>query len=220
MDITRNSPILKRNKINNDYNENAGSYAKNYNIDRKKVHEELIPYLLEMPKRALILDPAAGSLADANMLLNDDIFSEKDFRVVACEPAECLKKEGLTLYPGLDENERISILSREIPRLDGIDDNRFNLVLASAVWQELHPDDRFKAFECLSSKLIIGGLLYVTLKMGREIEMKPRGQYPVSFEELKNLAGELGLTIIPTKEPRQDTFGRNIGWKTFLARKN
>jgi hypothetical protein len=92
----------------------------------------------------------------------------------------------------------------------------FDLILLSAVWMHVAPQDRDRAFRKLVTLLKPGGIIAITLRVGpSETE---RGFHPVSKAEIERLARERGAFVERSIES-QDELGRlDVRWIQIAVR--
>ena len=109
-------------------------------------------------KEALVLDIGAGGGRDAQWL------KSMGYNVVAVEPSSGMRGEGERRHSG----EGIRWLDDRLPGLQRVHGLglSFDLILLSAVWQHVAPQDRQRAFRKMSVLLKPGGLLLMTLRQG------------------------------------------------------
>ena len=107
---------------------------------------------------SLALDIGAGSGRDAAWL------ASKGYEVVAVEPSSGMRDEAQRRH----EDTRIRWLDDRLPGLSRVHELAlsFDLILLSAVWQHIAPQDRQRAFRKMSSLLKPGGLLLMTSSAG------------------------------------------------------
>ena len=181
----------------------AGSYEA---LPPERLHGWLNGLMPAVP--ALVLDIGAGTGRDAAW------FAGLGHDVVAVEPAAAMRAEATRLHPG----PRIRWLNDRLPDLAatlrlGL---AFDLVLLSAVWMHLAPDDRPRALRKLVALLKPGGLLVMTLRHGPAAP--ERGMHPVTLAELEQLARDHGLVLVRTGEA-SDAQGRaDITWTRVALR--
>lgn len=149
----------------------------------EQVHRWLLDRLPSAP--ALVLDVGAGSGRDAAW------FAARGDEVVAVEPAAALRELARALHP----SPSIRWLDDRLPGLPschalGVG---FDVILASAVWMHVAPDDRDRAFRKLVTLLRPGGLLAMTLRNGPDEH--GRNMHPVSTAELERLALRHGAQV-------------------------
>jgi SAM-dependent methyltransferase len=156
------------------------------------------------------LDIGAGSGRDARYL------ESKGLKVFAVEPALDLMELAIKRSQHWD----IIWLQDSLPTLDEVKSLgiKFNLILLSAVWMHLSPEDRHASIETLAPLLEIRGKLVVTLRHGEFSD--GRTAFPVIADEVKELGDKLGLTVILKTEPTKDQLGRNdVAWQTLVLEK-
>ena len=86
----------------------------------------------------------------------------------------------------------------------------FDLIVLSAVWMHVKPDERQQALATLASLLKPGGRIYLTLRIGPS--EPARGIYRVSEEALHDQLAEISLEAEKLDE-QADLLGRsNIRW--------
>ena len=159
------------------YERHAERVASQYErLDFNQIHGWLQPLL---PVSAgLALDVGAGSGRDAAGL------AQQGFEVVAVEPAAALRAIAQRRHP----EPRIRWIADQLPGLTatlrlGI---AFDLILLSAVWMHIPPEQRRRAFRKLLSLLKPGGLLAMTLRQGPPDA--ERALYPTTLDEIEQLA--------------------------------
>jgi SAM-dependent methyltransferase len=189
------------------YEANAGKVVPEYEAaDPAVLHAWLQDLLPSSP--AAILDIGAGSGRDATWL------ASLGHDVVAAEPAAAMRTEAMRLHP----DPRIRWAADALPDLAGVlcSGLSFAMILASAVWQHLHPSHRPRAFRKLVSLLRPGGLLALTLRHGPA--EAARGMHPVSLQEIEALARDHGLAVI-RRVAAADTLGRSeLSWTAVALR--
>lgn len=171
-----------------------------------RVHGWLLPFLPET--RGMALDIGAGSGRDAKGLL------DLGFDVVAVEPSFRMREEGKRRHP----DPGIVWVNDALPGLESLvrQGLSFDLILASAVWMHISPDDRSRAFRKLVSLLKSGGILAMTLRHGPPEE--GRTMYEVSIDEVEGLAKTQGVAILHSRtEP--DFLGRSeVSWSHIILK--
>lgn len=156
-------------------------------------------------KTLRVLDVGAGTGRDAAW------FSGQGHEIVAVEPSAAMRIVGKRRHVGLSidwRDDKLPVLAAL--RASG---EEFDLIVASAVWMHIKPEDRQEALQSLMSLLDSGGLLYLTLRLGPE-EPK-RGIFKVSLEGFKETASSLGLQVAEL-ETQTDLLGRShIHWQAL-----
>ena len=192
------------------YDREAQTLAAQYDgIDPAQMYEPLLPFL---PKSgASAMDIGAGAGRDALWL------ESMGYSVVAVEPARGLR---LIMADKAQRGAgRISVRDDALPKLETLrNDEKFDLILLSAVWQHVAPRQRREAFNKVAGHLKEGGMVYMLLRRGPA----PAGRkmYPVSSRSLKGYATDLGLEVVETQQRQKDLLNRgDVRWTVFAARR-
>ena len=91
---------------------------------------------------------------------------------------------------------------------------QYELVLASAVWMHVAPEDRKRAFRKLAMLLAPSGRLIISLRFGPSDH--ERTMYPVSRSEVERLGQEFGLRVLRVAAGG-DSLGRpEVRWETVV----
>lgn len=189
------------------YAKNAKTLFEQYHSTRSdSIHADWLQYLPSQP--GLACDIGAGTGRDANWL------AEKGWDVVAVEPEEVFRDRAKQL-----SHPRVNWLNDKLPELSSLRklNQRFNLILISAVWMHLPQSKRSRAFRILSELLAPGGILVISLRHSvNEIETQERGLFPVSVSELEQLARQRAVSVKSvSKQP--DGQGRDhVSWETMV----
>lgn len=187
------------------YGDNAPALAEQYeSITFADVHHEVMHLFPSPPAR--VLDVGAGSGRDAAAL------AMLGHRVVAVEPTDALRQEGLRLHGG-KPIEWVDDHLPDLPQLHRRRD-RFDLILLTAVWMHLDIQERRTAMKSLAGLLSADGRISMSLRHGPV----PQGRrmFEVSANETIGLARLHGLDAIHVTE-RNDMLGRpDIRW-TFVV---
>ncbi|MCG5242638.1 class I SAM-dependent methyltransferase [Azospirillum doebereinerae] len=189
------------------YGNNASALAEQYeSITFGDVHHEVMHLFPSPPAR--VLDVGAGSGRDAAAL------TVLGHRVVAVEPTDKLRQEGLRLHKG----KPIEWVDDHLPDLLQLHrrKDRFDLILLTAVWMHLDIQERQTAMKSLAGLLNANGRISMSLRHGPV----PQGRrmFDVSADETIELAGLHGLEAVHVAE-RNDMLGRSeIRW-TFVVLK-
>jgi len=206
----------------NFYNNNATNLAQQYLSQTfEKVHQnwaKLLPSILSNPN-ARILDLGAGSGRDAKYIADQAQETHKEtnnIQVIAVEPAKELLKLGQRYTKGT----KIRWLSDSLPELRHVIKlkTRFELILLSAVWMHVAPEERAYAIRKLACILKSGGKIVVSLRYGQtEEEFTKRDMHVVCADELKRLASEVGLFCTLETSIESDKLGRDhVSWQTVV----
>ncbi len=132
--------------------------------------------------------------------------------MVAVEPAR-----GLRTY-GSSSDDGVRWLDDRLPSLDRVHGLAlaFDLVILSAVWQHVAPEDRSRAFRKLVTLLRAGGILAMTLRSGPAPSDRP--MHPTSSGEIEGLARVHCMEVLKVVEG-DDLQGRSdVGWTTIVLR--
>ena len=166
------------------YDHNAAKYQEQYDsVHSDAVHADWLP-LLNQSTPGAALDVGAGSGRDAYWLY------QRGWNVVAVEPANRLREIGM-----LKTGSAVEWYSDTLPQLERlkVPKGGFDLILLSAVWMHLSSDVRFEAMQRLSAILATNGVIIISLRFGPTDPARP--MYPVSTDELEDLANQFGLQI-------------------------
>jgi hypothetical protein len=190
------------------YDRAAADLAARYeSVAAEAVHGAFASLMPRGPDR-LALDVGAGSGRDAAWL------AAMGFEVVAVEPSEGMRREARLRHPEL----AIRWIDDRLPALDRV--HRlglgFDLILASAVWMHVAPNDRARAFRKLSTLLKPGGMLLISLRDGPPEPDRP--MWPVALGEIEALASAQGLAVQKIVEAG-DRLGRDaVRWTSVCLR--
>ena len=191
------------------YNANKKSLIQQYDsVDFESVHKEWLDYI---PEEGTVLDIGAGSGRDSRYL------SKLGLKVFAAEPALSLMLSASENSGGHD----IIWFQDELPALSKAKavGTKFDLILLSAVWMHLSPEQRILSMQSMSSLLNDGGKLVITLRHGEFTD--GRSAFPLSPEEVINLAKGNGLRALLTTDMNNDQLGRGeVVWQTVLLGRN
>ncbi|MBW7910632.1 MAG: class I SAM-dependent methyltransferase [Alphaproteobacteria bacterium] len=135
------------------FNDRADELARQYNaLDRAKVHADLLSMLPE-GQALKVLDIGAGSGADAAM------FADRGHTVLACEPAEALRKNGEETF----KNKNIKWSSDVLPEMGAASDAAapFDVITSVGVLQYVPKENRASSLSKMFSMAARGGFLEV-----------------------------------------------------------
>jgi SAM-dependent methyltransferase len=172
------------------------------------VHRGLLPVLPTAPARAL--DIGAGTGRDAAAL------AALGHTVLAVEPTQEMRAHGQRLHP----SPAIEWLDDSLPELARVRarvrarNERFNLVMMTAVWMHLDEAERTRAMACVADLVAPGGLMTLSLRHGPV----PAGRrmFDVSPAETRALAARHGLATVYEKD-RPSVFNADGVWWDVLA---
>jgi SAM-dependent methyltransferase len=187
------------------YGENAKRLAAQYeSITFEDTHRCVLHLFPAATSR--ILDIGAGSGRDAAAL------AALGHTVIAVEPTAELRDAGRRLHVA----SAIAWVDDMLPDLDVVRgrNERYDVVLLTAVWMHLDADERRLAMARIADLLVPRGIVIMSLRHGPV----PAGRrmFEVSATETIALAASAGLRCIH-ESAREDMFGRaNVSW-TILA---
>lgn len=172
------------------YNNNADQLFHRYeSLQSVRVHERWLSLLPTQAGQAC--DIGAGSGRDARWL------AAKGWDVVAVEPSHLRElaagtAEAQKPVTALSKTGSITWLDDSLPELKKLRalDQRFDLILMSAVWMHLPTSQHQRAMRIVSELLAPGGLLVISLRQGEDNNNR---FYPVSAEDVIALAHERAL---------------------------
>jgi SAM-dependent methyltransferase len=164
------------------YAEHAAELAKRFEaVSFAEKHAAVMHLLPSVP--STVLDVGAGTGADAAW------FASKGHRVVAVEPTDALRLASLELH-GAHPFEWIDDSLPDLARLRARDE-RFDVIMLTAVWMHLDELERRRAMPRLASLLAPSGVLVMSIRHGPA--PSERRIFDVSDEETVSLASECSL---------------------------
>ena len=186
------------------YHHNALTLSHQYNsVSFESVHHSWKPYWPLAGDK--VLDVGAGSGRDARWM------QKQGCEVIAIEPSEGLRELGAE-YTGVE----VTWITDALPALSRTENlgMRFDLILVSAVWMHLPSSYRERAFRKLSNLLAPNGRLIISLRHG-EFDDQRQG-YPVSVEELEQLAKNSALQVRHIDESKDQLNRSEVWWQTVV----
>lgn len=185
------------------YDAHADEIADGYEgLDADVVHRELFQLLRGSPPLR-VLDVGAGTGRDATAL------AALGHRVTAVEPSIRMLKLARALHP----DAHVDWTSGSLPALT---DQRgpFDLIVASAVWMHVPPDERAAAFRRLTQLVERTGRIYMTLRNGPAAP--ERGMFGTDPAELASMATAAGMRMT-TLASQPDLLGREgVTWSAVV----
>jgi SAM-dependent methyltransferase len=174
-------------------------------IPFEALHREVLPLLPSPPAR--ILDIGAGTGRDAAR------FADFGYDVIAVEPALGLRGRGQALHP----SRRITWIDDRLPDLASIR-GTFDVVMLTAVWMHLDPDERARGMARIAALLKSGGLTCLTLRHGPVPEA--RRMFDVAGDDTIRLAEAAGLKPLVHLENQVAISGNpGVTWTRLAFRK-
>lgn len=189
------------------YDEHAHRLFNQYqSLNFESIHGEWLHHLPEQP--GLALDVGAASGRDAKAL------AERGWQVMAVEPAEKLR----TLGQAYTHERDVSWIDDTLPALNRVRQlsQRFQLILVSAVWMHLPPNEQQRALRVLSSLLAPGGLLVITCREGPVSD--ERQFHSVNMEVLDNWARDLALLPMQASYNNDQLGRQGVAWHLRVFR--
>ncbi|NLY65326.1 MAG: class I SAM-dependent methyltransferase [Alcaligenaceae bacterium] len=185
------------------YAEKPEKFAKDYeSVSFEKVHKPVMRFY-PLDKPASILDVGAGTGRDAAALAQTGHF------VDAVEPTAGMREQGQKLHAG----QQINWINDSLPQLHSVVQNgkKYNLILLTAVWMHLTPEERETAMTACKSLLLPQGVMSLSLRHG---PVPPdRHMFDIPDEEVIALGKTHGLQLLHHSVHKGDTLGRNdIHW--------
>lgn len=186
------------------YDEQAVRLSESYEaLGFEEVHPFLVK-LLSKTHNKKILDVGSGTGRDSAWMKN------AGHTVTAIEPSEKMLALAKVIHKNIDIEWKMDAL----PIFETFDaSSHFDVIVASAVWMHVHPDDRSAAFSKLVSLLSEDGVLYMTLRLGPSAP--ERSIYEISIEEVWNLAENHDLKIQVVTESSDLFLRDDIEWKAI-----
>ncbi|ASA57200.1 class I SAM-dependent methyltransferase [Vibrio gazogenes] len=187
------------------YNQNASSLVTQYySLSFEDVHACWRDFWPGCGDR--VLDVGAGSGRDACWM------AARGCLVVAVEPAALMRAEGQRLT-----GDTVEWLDDALPELSQLAERKrqFDVILVSAVWMHLTPEQRQQALGHLAALLTSEGRLVISLRDGEFSD--GRVTYPLSVEELVAQSAGAGLKPMLISERQGDGLKRSdVSWQTVV----
>lgn len=193
---------------NSFYHLQADAFEQDYiSVSTEQVHGSWLK--AHLPLQGNVLDVGAGVGRDALY------FAEQGLDVIAIEPAENMLKKGQTRT----EHLGVMWLNDQLPELKQTLalQMKFDLIVLSAVWMHVAPQQRERAFRKLSDLLKPSGTLVITLRHGPSPD--ERIMHPVSADELAQYCKKYGLVFQLVDDEQADQLQRSeVSWQTVVAK--
>ena len=186
------------------YAERPEKFVKDYeSVTFEKVHKPVMRFYPIHQKLASILDIGAGTGRDAAALAQAGHF------VDAVEPTTGMREHGQQLHA----NEQINWIDDNLPHLHKVtaSHKKYDLLLLTAVWMHLTPEERETAMHTCTNLLLPGGVMSLSLRHGPV--PADRHMFDIADEEVIELGKAHGLHLLHHSVHKGDTLGRNeIHW--------
>ncbi|WP_404401614.1 class I SAM-dependent methyltransferase [Pelagibacterium halotolerans] len=173
-----------------------------------EVHRPILDMIPAAPAR--VLDIGSGTGRDAAAL------AAMGHRVVAAEPTDAFREAAMALHP----SPSIRWVDDGLPELGAVRamDERFDLIMLTAVWMHLEEAERRLAMPQIVALLRDEGILIMTLRHG--VVPQGRRMFAVTGDETIALAQAQGLTLkyreLTESPPNSPNYRAGITW-TRLA---
>lgn len=180
-------------------------FARYAAMNADEVHVDWAPDHLR-PEPGFACDIGAGSGRDANWL------AAKGWEVVAVEPSALRDLAAPKSHP------RVVWMKDALPDLRALRalGRRFDLILVSAVWMHVAPQNRERVFRILSELLSPSGLLVISLRKGGDAdEAAERGFHDTSADELIGYANRRAIAL-RSHSTRPDLTRTHLKWETLV----
>ncbi|MAM89550.1 MAG: hypothetical protein CME36_19810 [unclassified Hahellaceae] len=198
----------------NPYTLNAQQYFDQYQqLSFESAHAAWTHLLSSSRRPSRAIDIGAGSGRDAAAL------AARGWQVLAIEPSEGLRRLG----EAATATSNIDWLSDQLPHLPVLHELHggisASLILVSAVWMHLTPDEQTTALPVLAQLLEPNGLLVITLRHGHGPSPDERVFYETNSAVLKAHGESLGLDTVLLTSDDDKLQRRDVFWETIVFRK-
>lgn len=184
------------------YADNAAKLAEQYDsLSFEQVHGDWLRWL---PEQGRALDIGAGSGRDAVAL------TKLGLEVTAIEPAQELREIGQS------KSKDVKWLDDTLPELKQVRTS-FDLILVSAVWMHLTPEQQRQSIQRIAQLLNPKGIWVVTLRHGGFDD--GRQSYPQYENELFEWAQGNGLELLQSAFNHDQLSRQQVRWQTLVFRK-
>ncbi|MDO6682552.1 MULTISPECIES: bifunctional 2-polyprenyl-6-hydroxyphenol methylase/3-demethylubiquinol 3-O-methyltransferase UbiG [unclassified Oceanobacter] len=181
----------------------------------EQVHGSWLP-LVPVQPGARALDVGAGCGRDACWL------AQQGWHVTAVEPAAGMREIGQQRSTALElGSDQLQWIDDSLPALKKVPDERYQLILLSAVWMHLSIAHRPVALRRLVQMLADTGVIVMTLRSGSGDPERP--MYPVSAVEVRAIAKPLKISVeeLTPRADRGDLLERpEVSWQTVILRRD
>jgi SAM-dependent methyltransferase len=177
-------------------------------VSFEQVHGDLLEFLPAHPGD--MLDVGAGSGRDAAW------FAARGWKVVAAEPSRLLS-EGAQHLHRFDD---IRWIDDSLPELAAVGNLgvAFDVILLSAVWMHVRPEDEKDALKMLATLAKPGAIVNITIRMGGEDEH--RGFYRIDRSRLVQRALACGLQMLRSTENPDALQRSGVVWSSLVLQRS
>jgi len=192
------------NKDNNItfYSDNSALLFSQYqSISFENVHHSWIQ-VIDFQQCKTALDIGAGSGRDSLAL------NHKKLCVTAIEPSDDLRALG-QVFTGDD----VTWLNDTLPHLNKMKGKTFDIILVSAVWMHLSPEEQSQSLQTISTLLNDNGYLIITLRHGDFSDA--RKAFVMDENRVIAEANTFGLSLVFAKHECDKLSRDNVSWHTL-----
>jgi len=184
------------------YNKNSGTFFSQYqSVSFDDVHSAWVK-TINFNQCKTALDIGAGSGRDAFAL------SKKNLSVSAVEPSKELRTLGKSYTA-----DSVQWFDDSLPKLKKIVEKTFDIILVSAVWMHLSPDEQSQSIKTISTLLNAGGYLIITLRHGDFLD--GRIAFQLDANRIIAEAKQHGLSLILSKNEGDKLSRDDVSWHTL-----
>jgi SAM-dependent methyltransferase len=184
------------------YSENSALLFSQYqSISFENVHNSWVQ-AIDFQQCKTALDIGAGSGRDALAL------KHKRLCVTAIEPSDDLRALGQAFT--CDE---VTWLNDTLPKLEKVEGKSFDIILISAVWMHLSPQEQSQSLQTISSLLNDNGYLIITLRHGNFSDA--RTAFEMDANRTMDEAKQLGLSLILSNHEGDKLSRNEVSWHTL-----
>jgi SAM-dependent methyltransferase len=184
------------------YSENSALLFSQYqSISFENVHNSWIK-VIDFNECKTALDVGAGSGRDALALKRERLC------VTAIEPSDDLMELGKAFT-----GDEVTWIGDTLPKLEKLKGESFDIILISAVWMHLSPQEQTQSLQTIHSLLNDNGYLIITLRHGDFSDA--RTAFEMDVNRTINEAKQLGLSLILSKHEGDKLSRDNVSWHTL-----
>lgn len=184
------------------YSENSALLFSQYqSISFDNVHSSWV-HEIDFQLCNTALDIGAGSGRDALSL------KHKKLCVTAIEPSDDLRSLGQAFT-----GDEVTWLNDTLPKLAKVKGKSFDIILISAVWMHLSPQEQTQSLQTISSLLSENGYLIITLRHGDFSDA--RTAFDMDANRMIEEARQLGLSLILSNHEGDKLSRNEVSWHTL-----